>query len=281
MVLAHRWSPRAEALFGAAGAAFFDLAAPGNASGWLASMLMAAAALVATFIYTLRRHRVDDYHGRYRVWIWTAVACLAMSLGEATNLATLLRGLSDRAAVACGANEAVVWPATLGLILGLAGLRLLLEIRRSHGAVALWMLAAGLFLLATATDRGWLIHVPQSNRLLVERLCWLAGYMVVLATFLFYARYVGLQIEGKIAVVPTRLKPPRARKKKHRRVDVEEAEAAPARMAPAQVRTDLEPASARAADESSAHGNGQLEGKLSKKERRRLRREARMQTQSS
>ena len=293
IVGAHFGAARVDRLFGAEGAGVFDLAAPANASHPLAAALMGAAGFLAAFIYSLRRHRVDDYYGRYRVWIWTAVACGLVGLGETTNLAALFRGLSDRAAAACGIRATVVWPSALGAVLALAGLRLLVEVRRSRGTVALAVLAMALFALAAAIELGWVSQVPEPHRLLVERTCWLAGYMVVLAAFMSYAHRVALEIEGKIAVVPTKLKPPKPRrlKKAHHHPDAKETKekAAPKRTTAA--RTDLDPVPEGPAEQPRAprekspeaaapRGVDRPDRPLSKKERRRLRREARRQNQN-
>ena len=56
---------------------------------WMSSLLLGSGGLVALLLYSLRRHRVDDYHGRYRVWLWGAALWFCLSLDEATSLHTL------------------------------------------------------------------------------------------------------------------------------------------------------------------------------------------------
>ena len=42
--------------------------------------------MTAVLIYTLRRHRLDDYGGRYRLWLWAAACWFVMSMDEACTL---------------------------------------------------------------------------------------------------------------------------------------------------------------------------------------------------
>ncbi|HEX3727084.1 MAG TPA: hypothetical protein VHV08_12605, partial [Pirellulales bacterium] len=68
IALMHHWSGSLAAMLSAEEVAALDLRAPHNISHWFSAILLAAASLVAMFIYSLRKHRLDDYHGRYRVW---------------------------------------------------------------------------------------------------------------------------------------------------------------------------------------------------------------------
>ena len=207
--LAHVWSARLAALFGAGEAGVFDLSRTGNASGGLAGIILAAAGVVAMFIYTLRRHRVDDYHGRYRVWIATALGCLLVGLGETTSAFALVRQLGRRAVESSGLDETIVWPAALVGLGCLAAIRLLFEMWRCRWAVVLLLLSASGFAVAAAVDHGWLTFGSGLERQLVERGAWLTGYLLLVTTFLTYARHVTAEIEGRVAVVPAR---PRKRK---------------------------------------------------------------------
>ena len=57
---------------GGAPVAALDLAAKGSLGCWFSSLLLLAAAAVAILVYAVRRHRTDDYQGRYRIWLWAA-----------------------------------------------------------------------------------------------------------------------------------------------------------------------------------------------------------------
>ena len=138
----HRARPTLAAALGDAAAACFDLAAPGNVGQWFASALWLLAGVTTLFVYALRRHRADDYHGRYRVWILMGLACLVASLIEGGGLGAVFRGGLRRLAAAGTLGDSFLWPAGVATVLALVGLRLFFEIRRSRLAVAALALAS-------------------------------------------------------------------------------------------------------------------------------------------
>jgi hypothetical protein len=283
--LLHVWSGSLAGLLNPNDVLALSLRGSRNLSHWLASTLLVVAGMVAMFIYSLRRHRVDDYHGRYRVWIWTALGCVCVSLAETADVAVLARGICRRAADFCSLSDRAVWPAVLGTVLSASGIRLLFEVRKSRLAATALAASAASFLLAAAVDRDWLAEISAANKPLAERGSWLVGYVFLLAMFLLYARHVVLEIEGP--VVPAPAKPKRSKAK---------PPAEPHQKPVSQPRTDLDPVEkaipasastrlqlATAADRSSAapassssSAQPANHGSLSRAERRRLRREDRM-----
>ena len=82
---AYAWMcPRAAAA--GANLAALDIAAKGSLACWFSSLLLLAAAVMAVFVYAVRRHRTDDYQGRYRVWLWAAAGWLLMATDQAASL---------------------------------------------------------------------------------------------------------------------------------------------------------------------------------------------------
>jgi hypothetical protein len=259
--------------------AALDMTAPRNISQWFASMLLGVASLIAISIYLLRRHRVDDYHGRYRVWIWTAVACLMASLGETTDAVLLAQGISRRAGSACGLADGVVWPSVLAIVLVVLGIRMFLEVRACLAALATLSLAAVAFIAAAAMDLGWLVSLSDHAKPLVARGCWLAGYVLILATFLMVARHVLLEVEGVI------VRPFKAKRHKAKRPPETNSDASPTPAPHFRIDLELLPPSSNAASSSSrsqlgankpqaTSSNGLAGRVLSRAEHRRLRKEA-------
>ena len=60
--------------------AALDLDSEGSIAAWFSAMTLAAAALVALVVYSVRRRTPSDYQGRYRVWWWAAACWMLMSL---------------------------------------------------------------------------------------------------------------------------------------------------------------------------------------------------------
>ena len=115
---------------GAAQLAALDASQRGSLATWYSSALLAAAAALAVVVFGIRAHRVDDYRGRYRIWLWTAAALLWLSLDAATGIhdalglsLTLLAGKQVfTASLAAGCT--LTWICVYGLIFGMLGLRL-------------------------------------------------------------------------------------------------------------------------------------------------------------
>ncbi len=284
----HLWASHLAERWDGVHAGVLNLASDRNASGWLAATLMALAGVTALYLYGLRRHRVDDYHGRYRVWLWAALACVIVSFGEVTSLASLAHDLCSYAAHTSNVSPAIAWLSVTGAALFIVGLRLLLEMWRCRSAVSLFVMGGACVGVAAATANGWSTHVPREYVLLAVRGSWLAAYVFLLATLLAYARYVVLEIEGKVAVKMAKAKPPKVKKAKtSRRNKKTEAKPEPQRKS---ARTDLESESEPVAslklstgyadsrrdagDERRTDDADDSPRKLSRKERRKLRRAA-------
>src|SRR5262245_17034340 len=115
---------------GATHLAALDASQRGSLAGWYSSALLAAAAALAIVVFGIRAHRVDDYRGRYRIWLWTAAALVWLSLDAATSIhdaiglsLTLLAGKQVfTGSLAAGCT--LTWICVYGLILGTLGLRL-------------------------------------------------------------------------------------------------------------------------------------------------------------
>jgi hypothetical protein len=275
--IGHAWAGSLAAVLSPEDVTSLDLRWHSSLSGWFAAMLATGAGVLAAFIYSLRRHRLDDYHGRYRVWIWTAVACLLAGAAETTDIGGIGRGLCRHVAQLCGLDNAVVWPLVVTVVLVAVLLRLKIEVRRCRAAI--WALGATTtaFLTAAACYYGWFIEPPETVQPMVLRGAWLTGYILMLAAFLLYARHVVREIDGLIVVRPAKAK---RRKSKFRRTDPpEETPPAPHRHTS---RTDLDDvekshggySTSRGRSEDSDESDGGNRG-LSRAERRRLKREAR------
>jgi hypothetical protein len=245
-----------------------QLDAAGSVAGWLASAVLASAGATALFIYSLRRHRIDDYHGRYRIWLWMLAACVATSVIETTSVGTLARVACRVMADAVSLRNDLLLPATVGLIAAGLCVRLFFEIRRCPWATASLVTCALCFVVAAIA--AWNRPAADERWLLVKA-SWLAGHVLILATFLLYSRHVQLDVTGRIAVRTRRKEsPPVTRPSEDSESD--EAAAKPA----IRLRTDLDPIESPAADPPRSESVMPLARHLSKAERRRLRREARM-----
>jgi len=65
----------------------------GNLASCYRSVVLGLASLVSSLIYSLRRHRLDDYRAYYRVWLLTAGACLLLAINQAAPFGEAVRAV--------------------------------------------------------------------------------------------------------------------------------------------------------------------------------------------
>ncbi len=140
-----------------------DVQSAGSLSRWLASLLLAAAAFQGAQIYRLRRHKTDDYRGRYRVWAWIPLVLFTIGACTATgfhgDIALLSAQLIDPSEAAVHAD---MWPIAACVLWSVVALRLGFELRDSRGSLALLALTT-LCYFGSAT--GQLIEIQPTNQL--------------------------------------------------------------------------------------------------------------------
>jgi hypothetical protein len=208
-----------------------DVGSPGSLGNWFASLLLLAASLLTVVIYTVRRHKVDDYRGHYRIWLWAAACWFLMATDAA---ASLHQGLQQIMISITGTqivgDGSVWWLAPLILVLGTIGSRLVIDMRSSRLSTGALVFAAISYLTAlTATFHGIVLQTETAQLLFVEG-AFLAGHLLIAISMGLHARYVLLDAEGSL--------PKRAMKKKADK-KVAKKTAAPKKAKPAdQVTTD-------------------------------------------
>jgi hypothetical protein len=240
------WMPSIASVFGAETLVPLDLAERSSVAGWFSTLLLGTGALVALLIFSLRRHRIDDYHGRYRVWLWVALGLVALSLDEATGLHTLVRSLITLAAGSGSSSEAWLWGGGCAAVLGLAGLRLAVEVRHCHLAASSLLLAAMSFTLAIAVHLGGIVGLEASGAVMLKAGARMVGQLLVWWSVVAYARHVVLDADGLLPVVlrkarpkkPKKVKPPADEKASSSSAMVDPPQKPKPHTAP---RTDLDP----------------------------------------
>jgi hypothetical protein len=177
----------------------------GSLSSWLSSALLGLAAIGSVAVFSIRRHRIDDYKGRYRVWLAMAVVCLLASIDATTALHRVpqqaLQVVATRyaAGTSLGEYPGFWWIAfNLAAVVAIAA-RLSVEVRRSAGAAGWVVAAAASYLAAGAVE----LDFFQTPSPFVDVLMQAAAKLFADAALLFavtaYARYVYLDSQGILA----------------------------------------------------------------------------------
>ncbi len=239
----------------------FDATKSDSLVGWFSSFIFLLAAITSTLVYSIRRHKVDDYRRRYRLWLWCAAAWMVMSIDATANLHTPFSQTMVHLTGWSPLGKAESWSvAVWGTILLTLAARLILEVRQSSAGIAFGA-AFLLWTTSTATDHGLITVGPQIG--LVTIGCKLFGDLTLLLAIGTYARFVLLDAEGLIEVrmpKPPREKPVKKAKASKASSDVEDAAEEKsvridAAQKPLEKRTDLQSVSAKGEGSASVGQN--------------------------
>jgi hypothetical protein len=194
----------------------FDLVRGSSLMGWFSSVLFAITAAGCVLVYSIRRHKVDDYRGRYRLWLWSAAAWMLMSIDATANIhSPFAQGMALATGWTLNGEVAVWWIGVWGALLGILGLRLVLETRECRTAMFAYLVVAVAWVVALCLELELVSVGPQAN--LVVAGCRLVGQLTLLFATCIYARHVLLDAEGLIEVRAP--KPKREKKKKLKKVE--------------------------------------------------------------
>jgi len=231
----------------------FDVQATGGLAAWFCSLILAVAAFQGLQIYRLRRHKTDDYRGRYRVWLWVPMVLFLMATGVATHihrdLANLVSGI---ASITAPAEGGLLWPLTYSTLWTLVSLRLVFEVRECRTSLVSLLLATGCYLTVTFAFLFADFAVGEMGEIkyvMVTTTIAMVGHLATFLTVATYGRHVYLDSQGILSV-----RSGRTGRKESRETDIDdhqsdEENAAPKKRSRKQTRAVVIPMNA-ADDES-------------------------------
>ena len=189
---------------GAAQLKALDVRECGSLAAWYSSVLLAIAVGMSLVVYGIRSHRVDDYRGRYRVWLWVTAGLAWLSLDAATSvhdgIGLAITLLAGKQAGPLASVSALTWVALYGILFGTLALRLAIELWSSLASFAALAVAG---LLYTAAALIQLDMVPLTNPLVapvVESTIAMLAHVALLTSIGLYARHVYLDAQGRLKV---------------------------------------------------------------------------------
>lgn len=198
LLFAHTWLSELAAYVPVASLAPFDLAGDRSLAAWVASLLLLTNMQMAVLVYSLRRHRVDDYHGRYRVWLAVALASLVTSVDLSTSVHGLLKAALAPAARWGGMQDHYGLWIGVGMIAAYLTVRLILETRRSWPTLLMFSLAVIVFGVSLSLSFGDVALILPEHALLVRCGTHLLGCLLLVTGTMLFCRHVLLDVEGKI-----------------------------------------------------------------------------------
>lgn len=200
------WAGTIAGILGLRTTAPLDFVAPGSLAAWLAAVLLLVTSAFCLLVYSIRRHRIDDFRGRYRVWLAAAAAGVLLSVN---SVAGLHRVLAEASSYHTGwwalRGGAIWWLVIAGLPLAWVLFRAIADVRECRLAALALTAAVVAYVTALASYLGWNVLAvgPRSEPLVTVGLT-LVGHWLALVGVVAYARYVVLDAQGLIAHAPSR-----------------------------------------------------------------------------
>jgi hypothetical protein len=192
----------------------FDVLARGSLASWFAGVVLAVSAFASLLVYQIRRHRTDDYRGRYRWWLWLVPLLLLLSVSASTGWHEALSGTLT---AMTGAEIAVGgkgwWLLAYGALFFPIVLQLGIEVWRSRLASTFLVATVAAYGVVAASQLGaWQLAQPHFNTILHSALL-LSAHLGVLLTVMAYGRYVYLDAHNELATRKKWIKWPKRKRK--------------------------------------------------------------------
>jgi len=182
--------------------AALDLDGEGSLAVWFSSVTLLLCAASAWLVFMVRRHKIDDYQGHYRVWLWAAACWVLMSLDET---ASLHEGFKEMMAHLTGTrlfgDGSIWWVVPYFFLLGAVGSRLLVDMWACRLSSATLLVSAGCYAVAVVAQLGWVLPESGARGVMLEEGAEMLGGVVLFTAMLLHARYVVLDAEGLLPEV--------------------------------------------------------------------------------
>jgi len=260
----------------------FDPRSPLSLTGWLAQLSLVMAAGVALIVRQMRRQRRDDFKGRFRAWGWMAAVLAIASASGCMPLGRLCgAGLAEATGIVIGPGGIGWWHLLAAAAFAVIGPWAVLPLHE-RAATSAWLVAA-LAAWATAAGCDWL-DAGRVETAVVGLAAWAVGCSLVAVAMLAAARSVIREVRGLCRPAD---RGPRARDQvaagavSRPAIGIgdaaEERRADRGRDGRRATTDEEEPDRSGEPETAFIDGSEQLERHLSKAERKRLRKLARMQ----
>ncbi len=131
----------------------FDVSGTGNIASWCMSVMLLLLSVGAVLVYLLRRHKADDYRGRYRLWLYLAGFAGFLSFDVATGAHQILSvPLAGITMPAPWDQASIWWVVVISSSVFYLAARLLIEFKSRPGMLMILAVAV-LVLIAAGCSR--------------------------------------------------------------------------------------------------------------------------------
>jgi hypothetical protein len=172
-------------------------------AGWTSAIALLAITGLGQLIYSLRRHRVDDLGGRYRVWKWIVWGGLAASANAVIGMHAIL-GSAAAAATGCSLSIGATasWLGPAAIVGAWIAVRLGVEIAESRSSLAMLIAAACWYVVGGVGALGWTPAALEPWGSWIAGGAAVMGHAFLLGCMMLFAKYVVLDVQGLIEHTP-------------------------------------------------------------------------------
>lgn len=179
--------------------AALDVLAPGSLAAWFSTVLLSLAAVNAVLVYWLRSHKLDDYRARYRAWIWAAIGLTFAAINASTSLHSMVGHLiANQFEMPWLQNPTINGVMLLTLVFGGLAVRLGFEIWPSRLAGTWSLLAVIGYLAAILIHLDLLVIDSVMLSAMAESTVILVANLAVTLVVASYCRYVHMESQGTL-----------------------------------------------------------------------------------
>ena len=172
---------------------------PQSLAAWFCSHLWLLCLGTTLLTFQLRKHKLDDYNGEYRLWFWLVLTCLIGSIDSTTHLTELLgMSLHPWTTLQLGWSGPAVVKATLGVLIGMLGLRLCTELKSVPTSLIFWLIGLTSWAASAALGQDLLkLDMSQQIRIWLRCALWLGGLTCIWLASLSYLRSIYIEAQRR------------------------------------------------------------------------------------
>lgn len=172
---------------------------PRGLAAWVTSQLWLLCLGATILTFQLRRHKLDDYNGDYRLWFWLVLTCVIGSLQSSTGIIELFAASLDHwSQLNLGWSGPTVVKATLAVLLGMLGLRLCTELKSVPTSVVFMLI--GLCCWAGSAALGqqeFKLEMSLQHRAWLTASLWLTGMTSIWLGAVTYLRTIYIEAQHR------------------------------------------------------------------------------------
>jgi hypothetical protein len=194
-------------LLGEAHVTALDPLKPASLAGWFSTLILAGCSVVALLVYSIRRHKEDDYRGRYRIWVWAALVWLLGSMATAAPTHDLIAAtIAYLSGSQLTGDPAVFSTSLYAMALATVVVPVFVDMRQSPVALITVLAAGAAYLVGAAIDLQVLVPLDGPFRTICLSTARMGSHVLLLLSLLLFARHVYLDAQGVIATSRKRVR---------------------------------------------------------------------------